>query len=160
MSRAGPTLIGALVILVSMPIALFVFQNMWRARMEQPLPEARPPVRSAARIERSPAPAPENPPAPTVALRPVDELLIGVFEGRGPGPGTDLLPDGPRVDLLAKGDGSVARVDLDRDGAWDEVWAIRLDEVVREVSPRDDGHLTERWAWTNGAWAPLPPASP
>lgn len=155
------TLIGALVILVSMPIALLVFQNLWRARMEQPLPEVRPPVSTSSRDQRGPAaPVEVVAPAPAVPLRPVDELLIGVFEGRGPGPGTDLLPDGPRVDLTANGGTSIARVDLDRDGKMDEVWIIRMDEIVREVSPRDDGVVEDRYAWQNGTWVTLPSTAP
>lgn len=165
--RVGPTLIGALVILVSMPVALFVFQGMWRSRINQPLPEVRPLAKSPSRIQRGPAATPATSPPPTVPfdlpgsaarqpLRAVDELLIGVFEGRGPEPGKDLLPGGARVDLAAESTGSVARVDLDRDGKWDEVWTIRVDEIVREVSPQDDGDLRERYAWVNGGWVLLP----
>lgn len=159
---AGPTLIGALVILVTMPIALFVFLHMWRNRMERELPPtrlARTEIPAVLDEPKEPEAAPPRP-APKVPLRPVDELLIAVFEGRGVSPGQNLMPDGPRVDLSEERNGSLARVDLDRDGSWDEVWSIRLDEIVRYVSPQDDGELTDRYSWMNGEWVPLSTGPP
>jgi hypothetical protein len=167
---SGPVWIGALVILVSMPIALFVFQGMWRSRLTRTLPPVSAPAPAPAPAPppapaSASAPVPVPAPAPAVELRPVDELLLAVFEGRGVAPGRDLMPNGPRVDLSAERGRSVGRVDLDRDGKWDEVWSIELDEVRRYVSPLDDDQLTERYAWTNGAWVPLtspttPPEAP
>jgi hypothetical protein len=71
------------------------------------------------------------------------------------------MPDGPLVDLdRAHGGGrATARIDLDRDGHWDEEWAIGYDSLVRSVSPNDDGKLTERSEWMGGNWVPVPAAT-
>jgi len=157
---AGPTLIGALVILVTMPIALFAFQGMWRARMTR---ELSPPPVAVRRDEPAPkaiTPPPEAPAPPKATLRPVDELLIGLLEGHDVPNGTNVMPDGPRVDLSAQRNGHLARVDLDRDGKWDEVWSIELDAITRYVSPLDNGEMTDRYSWMNGDWVPLSASPP
>jgi hypothetical protein len=121
-------------------------------------------VRNAPHARAAIEPPPEEEPvaaASTVPLRPVDELLLGVFAGNEVPEGRDVMPDGPRVTLTKTPDGHGARVDLDRDGTWDEVWSIRADEVLRYVSPNDDGDMSDRYSWANGEWVPMtsgPPA--
>jgi hypothetical protein len=152
-SSSGLTLLLALGILVAVPVGTMVWYRSWRARLMEPLSPL--PTGTAAR-EHPVAPAAEPPHA---ELRPVDQLLIGVFEGKGPPPGNDLLPDGPRVDLEAGTGHSVARLDLDRDGKWDEVWTIAPDGIVRAVSPDDDGRQTQKYEWMANNWAPIAAAA-
>jgi hypothetical protein len=143
----GLTLLLALGILVTVPIGTMAWYRGWRARLMEPLSPL--PARTTPQLAPEEVPEPPGP-----ALRPVDELLIGVFEGKGPEAGKDLLPDGPRVDLAAGTGHGVAHVDLDRDGNWDEVWTIEADGISRTVSPADDGHQTATYQWLAGAWVP------
>jgi hypothetical protein len=152
-SSSGLTLMLAITILVAVPLSTMVWYQSWRARLTAPLP----PVPTHAELDHQP---PAAAPAPAVAqFRPVDTLLFSVFEGRGPPPGKDLLPEGPRVDLEPGPERGIGRVDLDRDGSWDEVWTIGNDELTREFSPNDDGKLTERAEWQGGHWVPVPVAA-
>jgi hypothetical protein len=45
-----------------------------------------------------------------------------------------------------------AKVDLDRDGKWDETWWMESSIVRRNVSPRDDGNYPDRYRLVNGKW--------
>ncbi len=74
----------------------------------------------------------------------------------GGGRQEDVAPDGPyRIDLI-QDEGADAvngiEVDLDRDGSWDERWAIEGASVTREVSPADDGEYSQQYAWIMQRW--------
>jgi len=74
----------------------------------------------------------------------------------GGGRQEDVVPDGTyRIDLIqAEGADAInaIEVDLDRDGNWDERWAIEGVSVTREVSPDDDGNYSLRYAWIMQRW--------
>ncbi len=44
------------------------------------------------------------------------------------------------------------KVDLDRDGKWDEKWTFDGDKIKRKVSPNDDENYSDKYKWVNGAW--------
>ncbi len=46
-----------------------------------------------------------------------------------------------------------AKVDLDRDGKWDEKWTFKPGEISRKVSLSDDENYGVKQVWKNGAWA-------
>ena len=80
-----------------------------------------------------------------VALRPLDEEVLHLLEQRpGGDKAKDATPNRPyKVNLYAEGGKYVrAKVDLDRNGKWDEKWSVddkNGERVVkRQVSPSDD----------------------
>lgn len=111
-------------------------------------------------------PADEKPPhiarreakeTPRPDARDVDQAVskwIGAEFGGGRQ--EDVAPDGPyRIDLIQDEGAEVinaVEVDLDRDGNWDERWAIEGASVTREVSPDDDGEYSRRFAWIMQRW--------
>ena len=46
-----------------------------------------------------------------------------------------------------------AKVDLDRDGKWDEKWTFKPGEISRKVSSNDDDSYDKKQLWKDGAWA-------
>lgn len=152
-SRFGVTLGVALAI----PIALASGYSVWRTRSvvaglgtDVPLDPS---------YEPAPPPPPPAPKEPgwgrdvdgVVFMHLLETMLppeVAALE--------DVAPDAPyRIDLLRRGDVPIvagARVDLDRDGRWDEVWSAGDGAVFREVSPEDDGRHTERHRWTGRTW--------
>ncbi len=46
-----------------------------------------------------------------------------------------------------------AKVDLDRDGKWDEKWTFKPGEISRKVSSNDDDNYDKKQLWKDGAWA-------
>ncbi len=46
------------------------------------------------------------------------------------------------------------KVDLDRDGKWDEKWDFDGAEVKRHVAPADDESYTREYRLAEGAWRP------
>ncbi|MCA9666932.1 MAG: hypothetical protein KC503_15140 [Myxococcales bacterium] len=47
---------------------------------------------------------------------------------------------------------SRVKIDLDRDGTWDEVWKVEGSKVKRKASPADDGNYTDKYRWTGNGW--------
>ena len=114
---------------------------------EEPVEDARPPVINRREAKETPRPD----------ARDVDKAVsrwIGseLSEGRQ----EDVEPDAPHRIDLTQGEGAECvngvEVDLDRDGSWDERWAIEGASVAREVSPDDDGNYTESYAWIMQRW--------
>lgn len=95
-------------------------------------------------------------PAP-VPLRPLDKQILAVAGKRGK-PTDDATPGKKvRVSLASERGSSKlnrVKVDLDRDGEWDETWWVELPSVRRSVSPRDNGDYSERYRLVDGKWLP------
>lgn len=93
-------------------------------------------------------------PAP-VPLRPVDKEILA-RAGKPGKPSDDATPGEPyRVALSAEqGSAKLNRVklDLDRDGKWDETWWVELPIVRRSVSPKDNGDQSQRFRLVDGKW--------
>lgn len=72
----------------------------------------------------------------------------------------DALGEGaPRVALeVVEGRCQGARVDLDRDGQWDERWESIAGQAHRHISPGDNGQWDRHLIFTGGVWT-LPPGS-
>jgi hypothetical protein len=115
-----------------------------------------PPVAPAPVI---PSPPPPEPP-PIPEMRPVDQVVIRFLERPQREPvRQDAAPQEPfRVDMLAtEGRVSGARVDLDRDNQWDEEWVLPVPgvpggQIIRRVSPEDNGVYEEHYVWGYGRW--------
>ncbi len=45
-----------------------------------------------------------------------------------------------------------AKIDLDRDGKWDEKWTFKGSEISRKVSTQDDDNYDKKYVWQKGAW--------
>jgi hypothetical protein len=92
------------------------------------------------------------PPAP---LRPFDKVILAKA-GKPDDEVADATPGKPYRVQLSKEMGSKrlnrAKVDLDRDGKWDETWWMESSIVRRNVSPRDDGNYPDRYRLVNGKW--------
>lgn len=160
MSRSSlvPPLAVAVVALLAVPIFLGGMFTTWRASQAlggRPAPPQPPGF-------APPAPAPASVRAPEVEiepeLRPVDEAAMTVVEEPFAGEvRADATPGAPfRIEVAkAAGSSRVLRIDLDRDGRFDERWTMGA-PMHREVSPRDDGVFTERSVWTAAGWEPAP----
>jgi hypothetical protein len=147
---------------IAVPVAFGSLYTSWRRAVEASLPDEA--------LEPAPAPpvaveAPEPPEDPTRPLWPreVDGDVFGHLEGTLT-VGTeahDVVPQAPyRIDLSRPAERALvhaAKVDLDRDGSWDERWTFADRAVVRESSPADDGRYTERYRWQGGGWARIEP---
>ena len=124
------------------------------------LPFAPPPATPPA---RPPGPTPPPPPLvrdPTL-LRPLDvELLHRLREGITATKVKDALPGPARVELHRDPDKLRAKIDLDRDGRWDEKWDLRRrgdeEEVKRLGAPADDEQYTEEYHLVGGRWLRKP----
>lgn len=151
-------LLFAVIVLVVVPVILssaFTAVRATQLRQE----------RDAARFEpppEAPAPTPPAEPEPEVlpALRPVDEAAMAVMETPMDAPVlADATPGQPfRIQLECGPSGAGAaklHIDLDRDGKFDEVWTLGS-PMLRDVSPTDDGSLTEHTVWSDRGWAPAP----
>jgi hypothetical protein len=128
-----------------LPLGLGQLFTAWRATMPQD-PGPPPPAL---------APAPAATPAPerVANLRPVDGVMFSLAEGAFRMKAQpDVRPDGPyRIDFLGSVDGRPqAKVDLERDGRFDEVWTYEM-PIRREVSPADDGPA-EQYTWDGYDW--------
>lgn len=148
----------ALVVFVVVPVILSsTFTAIRATQMRQ--------EREVAKFE----PPPEAPPAPPAAepdpevlpeMRPVDETAMTVMETPMNAPVlADATPGQPfRIQLERAANGfavSKLHIDLDRDGKFDEVWTLGS-PIRRDVSPNDDGALTEHTVWSDRGWAPAP----
>lgn len=113
-------------------------------------------------------PAPEQPPAgpasPTSALAPHERQLIERVQAGIGGPGQKLKDpwkEGPKVNVYHDEGEQIpnrAKVDLDRDGKWDEKWSFEQTpeglKVKRQVSSADDDALYDReYRLREGKWA-------
>jgi hypothetical protein len=128
----------------------------------QPSRERTPPPPTPAPV---PAPTPTAAPAPVAApqtpdgLRPMDqEILAFVHAGMSGDKLTDAFPRKPyKVNLYRDGGGagvSRLKIDLDRDGKWDEKWTLAPDgRVKRQVAPADDESYTESYLLDGASWA-------
>lgn len=153
---------------IAVPLVLGNVYTAWRESAARTAPPPPPPIPIAP---AAPAPAPVaepvEPPEPhdrPLWPRAVDALVFGGVEGGidAPVDQRDVDPAAPhRVDLARAAVGGLAtaaKVDLDRDGRWDERWSMG-DVVTREVSPADDGRYTERYRWEEGDWVRLDTSS-
>lgn len=85
------------------------------------------------------------------------EILALVRTGIGKDKLTDAFPKKPyKVNLYRdSGDARVSRlkVDLDRDGKWDEKWSFGPEgRVKRQVAPADDESYTESYLLDGSGW--------
>lgn len=153
MSRSS-TLSTGLLALVVVAVVPVIGKAVWDVLTIRELASIDHPVA----VERAPHPRPAKPrpaPRPRAELAPVDRAVFRYLDGWGSDePRSDVVPDAPfRVDLTVDPElGRGARVDLDRDGQWDEVW--RFAPLTKQVSPEDDGHATASFAWDGTAWQP------
>lgn len=104
---------------------------------------------------------PPNAPAGEGALRPMDQAILArVDQGISGDKVKDAFPSQSyKVNLYRdSGQSGVNRlkIDLDRDGKWDEKWTLSGSgaerEVKREVAPADDEKYTETYRLRAGAW--------
>ena len=109
---------------------------------------------------------PDNPPEQPEATpveteggggREVDGL---VMEWAGKSLGKEKVKDaikghGFKVNLYQdKGKDTVtrAKIDLNRDGKWDEKWTFDGSNISRKVAPADDEKYTESYDWNGSEW--------
>lgn len=94
-------------------------------------------------------------PKVTVALRPIDRQVLELTKKDiGMAVVNDAIPGAARVGVRRPVQSkavSSAEIDLDRDGNVDEVWSLR-GEVMRRVSPADNGDYTEDYILENDKW--------
>jgi hypothetical protein len=94
------------------------------------------------------------------ALRPMDqEILARARKGISGTKVKDAFPGEPyKVSLYADSGSAVNRlkIDLDRDGKWDEKWSISneggQEKVKRQVAPNDDESYTVEYRLRSGSW--------
>jgi len=127
----------------------------------KPTPPPTPPPNPQPTPNPSPTPTPTPTPAPTAdpnALRPMDqEILARVREGiSGDKLNDSIKGRSYRVNLYkdpGKPGVNRLKLDLDRDGKWDEKWNLEADgRVKREVAPADDEHYTDSYILDGSAW--------
>jgi hypothetical protein len=149
----------ALVVFIVVPVILastFTAIRATQLRQEREVVRFEPPP------EAAPAPPPAEPePEVMPELRPVDEAAMAVMETPMDAPVlADATPGQPFRIQLERGPNGVSasklHIDLDRDGKFDEVWTLGS-PMRRDVSPNDDGALTEHTAWTDRGWSPAAP---
>lgn len=132
-----------------------------------PPPKAARPAKSA---EAPAEPAPEVPSAeaddaaaPSASsliaaakLRPMDRAILQLLARPTNARLKDVFPDRPyKVNLYREAGGSTidrVKIDLDRDGRWDEKWSIEGDDVQRQVAPDDDERYTRSTRLHADAW--------
>lgn len=116
-------------------------------------PPAPPPVVAVA--------APARPPPPAVAAAvPRQEIDQELFSWVGRtvqgGRREDVVPDRRyRVDVFqdaGKPAVNLVKVDLDRDGRWDEKVTLDADRLTREVASADDEWYDLVYRWDGNAW--------
>ena len=124
-----------------------------------PAPERKPePPPAPAPTPAPTAPAPVAVPAAPDGLRPMDqEILALVHAGISGDKVTDAFPKKPyKVNLFRDGGGAGVnrlKIDLDRDGKWDEKWTLGAGgRIKRQVSPADDESYTESYVLDGSAW--------
>jgi hypothetical protein len=97
-----------------------------------------------------------SPPPEIVPLRPVDTEVFALAKKGSPVDIPDASPGKPyKIGLFHERGGkslSRAKIDLDRDGKWDEIWWVDLPLAKREVSPNDDERYTDVYRLRNGKW--------
>ena len=104
----------------------------------------------------SPAAAPK-PAVVGPSERPVD---VAVMQWRGKNLGSSKLKDASKGQPFKvsvyqdSGEKTVNRVkvDLNRNGKWDEKWTFDGDKIKRKVAPKDDEVYSESYKWADGAW--------
>lgn len=136
-----------------LPMVLGRLFTAWRAQVEADRPPSAPGPVAEPGLPAPPGPA-DGAPAHEAVLRPVDRAMFALVESAfRMEPKTDLRPKEPyRIDFAKPDDGPPrAMLDLDRDGQFDEVWTYGP-QIVREVSPADDGRWTERFRWEGSDW--------
>lgn len=101
-----------------------------------------------------------------IQTTPLEKKIIGKMGTKVPQDKLqDAFPGGPRVDLSLGANGvDQAKVDLDRDGKWDEKWRATTEngeaQIKREVSSADDGQDYDRlFLLTNAGWMDLTQAT-
>jgi hypothetical protein len=92
-------------------------------------------------------------------LRPMDASLVrwlGVLAGKDIY--EDLYPEEEWQINLYRVDDIYAKlcIDLNRDGTWDEQWALLNEKVVRMVAPDDNGNFKECFEFKEYCWIKLP----
>jgi hypothetical protein len=136
---------------IAVPIGMGSLYTAWRAKVTAALPPDYTP----------PPEAPKAPPEPkrTPNLRPVDKTMFAFAEvALREAEAQDVAKEKEfRVDLVKEGPGSTAtgaKLDLDRDGQFDELWTYGRD-IERAVSPADDGNYTDHYKWDGYEWVKL-----
>jgi hypothetical protein len=92
---------------------------------------------------------------PELEARILEEVLALTEGDLGEPKLRDLYPDGPMVTMYQdEGWASPNRVkiDRDRDGVYDERWAIKNGIVLRRVSPDDNEDYSQAWVLKDGEW--------
>lgn len=101
-------------------------------------------------------PASPSSSAAASGLAPHEERIRARLAARATRKVKDLLRgQGPKVNLYADNGKrwSRAKVDLDRDGKWDEKWTIFPDRSVeKKVAPADDERYTKTYSLTESGW--------
>ncbi len=124
------------------------------------------PVTPVAPTPPAPTPAPAMPVAPpeatpppagAFALRDIDhQILDRVARGiKGPHQKDAIAGATFKLDLYQDAGSPLvnrAKIDLNRNGKWDEKWTFSGAEVKREVAPADDEEYTDKYRLVNGAW--------
>jgi hypothetical protein len=145
-------------VFIAVPLLLAGIFQTWRASAALPAPRTvtvpRPPTLEP------PPPPPAAEPEVFPALRPVDDAAMAVIEApMSEAIRPDVTPSAPYRIQLERGENGVSagklRIDLDRDGAFDEQWTLGS-PIVRDVSPADDGNYTEHTVWTPSGWQAAP----
>lgn len=91
-------------------------------------------------------------------MRPVDEVVMGLLERKGSDKVKDPYPDKPyKIEVKRTGPAEVrVKLDLDRDGKWDEKWTVTSGAkgtgVKRHVAPADDESYSETYDLVRGVW--------
>jgi hypothetical protein len=125
---------------------------------------ARPGQAAGAAAQRAPEVASASDAAPLLGgspiaaakLRPMDRAILELVARPTHANLEDVFPDRPyEVNLYRDGVGSTidrVKIDLDRDGTWDEMWSVEGDDIRRQVAPDDDERYTRSTRLHADAW--------
>ena len=87
-------------------------------------------------------------------LRPIDEKILAHLKNGFAGDRLkDVFPGDPvKVNVAREGGGFRIKIDLNRDGHWDEKWTTHGDDVKRQVAPADDEKYRDSYRLDGAGW--------
>ena len=87
-------------------------------------------------------------------LRPIDEKILAHLKNGFAGDRLkDVFPGEPaKVNVAREGGGFRIKIDLNRDGHWDEKWTTHGDDVKRQVAPADDEKYRDSYRLDGAGW--------